>query len=347
MNSRPFEGTVLSMFCFVAAVLWRRKRLPGKLEVRWQMLVPAALLLLLGAVFTGYYSWRVTGSPLKMPYVVNRDTYGWPENLAILPPKQVTHRLAILRNVRLQEVGNRYRYSTLGRMLNSWGIRSVILWEFFVGPALTLPLLMLPWAIRSPKLRGVFYIGLGMLVLNTLQLVGFPQYLSPIACIIYLFVAAGMRQIYVCVRRRGIAPEPLLAGMVLCVACCAAFSLFMEPLRIRQGTFWEWPHTGSRDTRAAMLSRFEQLPGKHVIFVRYGENHSPHEEWVYNAADIDRSKVVWANALSLQEDMDLARYFRGRHAWIIEPDKDPVGFLPLTTKTYVLSTQASPSKDAN
>src|SRR5437762_3411388 len=102
-----------------------------------------------------------------MPYVVNREIYGWPENLAFLPPRQVTHRLAILRNVHQAELGNRKWYVTFGRMLDSWGIRSVTLWEFFAGPGLTLPLLMLPCTIPSRKLRIVLLIGLVMLALNT------------------------------------------------------------------------------------------------------------------------------------------------------------------------------------
>src|SRR5207248_10434704 len=62
VNSRPFEGSVLSVLCFGAAILWRRKAARRSPEVRWPMLVPAALLLLVGAVFSGYYNWRVTGN---------------------------------------------------------------------------------------------------------------------------------------------------------------------------------------------------------------------------------------------------------------------------------------------
>lgn len=339
VNSRPFEGVVLSVVSFGTALLWRRKASLGSPQIRWPVFAPAALVLLSGAAFTTYYCWRVTGNPFKMPYVVNRDTYGWPENLAILPPKQVNPRLAILKNMHVVELGNRKRYATFGRMLDSWCTRFVLLWEFFVGPGLTLPLLMLPWTIRSRKLRVVFYIGLCMLGLNTLQLVGFPQHFSPITAIIFLFVTAGMRHIYVLARRRGMPGERVPASLVLYAVCVAALTLFIEPLRIRPGTFWEWTHTASCDARAAMLSKLEQLPGKHVMFVRYGDNHSPHEEWVYNAADVDRSKVVWANALSLQEDMELRRYFTDRHAWIVEPDKDPNGFLPFTKKTYIVAKE--------
>lgn len=296
MNSRPFEGAVLSVLCFTAAiVLHREGKGPGSRNpvIRWPILAPAVVILIFGAIFTAYYSWRVTGSPLKMPYVVNRDTYGWPENLAILPPKEVSHRLAIIENAHRAERGNRNHYATLGRMLDDWCGRFIILWEFFVGPGLTLPMLMLPWTIRSPKLRAISYIGLCMLALNTLQLVGFPQYLSPTTAIIVLFLLQGLRQVHVCAKRKGLSPERVMAGLVLCVACSAAFNLWQEPLHIRPGTFWERPAWPYRDAHAAILSKLEYLPGRQLVFVIYGKNHSSHEEWVYNAADIDKSKVVW------------------------------------------------------
>ena len=37
--------------------------------------------------------------------------------------------------------------------------------------------------------------------------------------------------------------------------------------------------------------------GQHVIFVRYAGLPSPHEEWIYNAADIDAAPVIWAQDL--------------------------------------------------
>ena len=52
-----------------------------------RIVLPIAAILACAAGFTGYYNWRVTGSPARMGYQVNRDTYGWPENLAFLQPK--------------------------------------------------------------------------------------------------------------------------------------------------------------------------------------------------------------------------------------------------------------------
>ena len=85
MNTRPFEGCVLGAVAlfYLAPTLWL---------TRGKSAVPALLVLACGVMFTGYYNWRVTGSPVRMGYVVNRDTYGWPENLAFLPPKRPSFR---------------------------------------------------------------------------------------------------------------------------------------------------------------------------------------------------------------------------------------------------------------
>jgi hypothetical protein len=335
INTRPFEGTALSLVCFFVALAWYWKRTPRPGILLWRILLPAAIVLVVGGLATGYYSWRVTGSPFKSAYVVNRDAYGWPENLAILPAQQLTYRHKILENMHELELARRDRYTTLGRMLNSWCARAVVLWEFYAGPGLTLALLMLPWVLRSRKLRTPFYIGVAILSLNSLQLMAYPQHVSAQTAIFYLLITAGLRQIYVTVRRKGLQPERWMAAIVICVASGATLNLFMEPLHIRPGTFWEWPHWEFFQDRARIQSKLEQLPGNHVVFVRYADNHSAHEEWVYNRADIDKSKVVWANAMTWDEDMELCKYFRGRQAWIVEPDRDPTGVFPMTRKTYV------------
>jgi hypothetical protein len=62
--------------------------------------------------------------------------------------------------------------------------------------------------------------------------------------------------------------------------------------------------------------------GRHLVIVRYGRKHSPHQEWVYNEADIDRSRVVWAREMDLIRNRALLEYFKDRHAWLLSVDDD-------------------------
>ena len=44
-------------------------------------------------------------------------------------------------------------------------------------------------------------------------------------------------------------------------------------------------------------------------------------EWVYNAADIDASAVVWAREMA--DNSALLKYFATRRIWLLEADKRP------------------------
>ncbi|MGA7926230.1 MAG: hypothetical protein WCA20_09550, partial [Candidatus Sulfotelmatobacter sp.] len=47
----------------------------------------------------------------------------------------------------------------------------------------------------------------------------------------------------------------------------------------------------------------------------------PHSSWVANGADIDGSKVVWANDMGPQQNQELVEYFNDRKVWLVEPDE--------------------------
>jgi hypothetical protein len=59
------------------------------------------------------------------------------------------------------------------------------------------------------------------------------------------------------------------------------------------------------------------------VLVRYGSNHDPLLEWVYNGADIDRQKVVWARDMGEAQNAELLRYFSGRRVWSLDADDLP------------------------
>jgi hypothetical protein len=59
------------------------------------------------------------------------------------------------------------------------------------------------------------------------------------------------------------------------------------------------------------------------VIVRYQADHEPFAEWVYNEADIDASKVVWARDMDAKQNQELLGYFRDRQVWLFEPDQVP------------------------
>jgi hypothetical protein len=123
--------------------------------------------------------------------------------------------------------------------------------------------------------------------------------------------------------------------------------VLMVPLQVRMlpalARSATWRPMGGE--RARVLAELDSLPGRHLVFVRYGPDHDSLPEWVYNEADIDRSKVVWARDMGDAQNAELINYFKGRHVWLVQPDEDPpklspysVAKLPVTVKGHSAST---------
>ena len=90
--------------------------------------------------------------------------------------------------------------------------------------------------------------------------------------------------------------------------------------------------------RAQIESRLEQLPGKQLVIVRYCPQRNCLDEWVYNSADIDKSKVIWAREMDAANDFDLIQYYNDRKVWLVRMDTQPATVAP-----YLLSEQITAS----
>ncbi len=74
--------------------------------------------------------------------------------------------------------------------------------------------------------------------------------------------------------------------------------------------------------RKPVENQLAALPGEHLVLVRYSKDHNSGEEYVYNEADIDHSKTVWAREIPGIDLGPLLNYFRNRDVWLYEPDED-------------------------
>jgi hypothetical protein len=196
---------------------------------------------------------------------------------------------------------------------------------FFFGFALLPPLIMLPRVFRDRRLRflavagGVFGLGLSMNVWL------FPHYLAPFACAVYALLLRAMRHL------RASGARGLAVVRVVPIVCLmlAVLRLCAGPLHL---AIPRWPNMwyGTEALglpRARVLAALEGYPGRQLAIVRYAPSHAPFDDWVYNAADIDKSSVVWARE-GEHHDADLLRYFHDRKAWLVEPDSNPPKISP-------------------
>jgi hypothetical protein len=90
-------------------------------------------------------------------------------------------------------------------------------------------------------------------------------------------------------------------------------------------------------SRAEIVQQLERKPSDHLVLVRYTPQHNVHDEWVYNSADIDHAKIVWAREIPGVNSKPLIDYFRNRRVWVVEADTLPVQLTPYEPSA---STQA-------
>jgi hypothetical protein len=309
MNTRPFEGGVLAAatLLYLARPFWRQPR---------KLLVPAGLVFACGVVFTGYYNWRVTGNPARVAYQVNRDAYGWPENLAFLPPKQPVIQNDVMRSMYIKEVKHRDIYKSPDALLDNLFTRLFDNWTFLIGPLLTLPLLFLSRVFRDKNMRPLLLLTALILFLNLFQMVLYPFHLAPVVAAIFTIVAAGVMHLS---RQNSIR---FAAVLPVCLVLIGAMKQEARPLNLPLA-YWEIAAEPHRDDRAELEDWLGRQRGKQLVIVHYEPWHNPDQEWVYNGADIDGSKIVWARSLSPDQDRELVKYFSDRKVWQLKADIRP------------------------
>jgi hypothetical protein len=333
-NSRPYEGFVLSLAVCVLLAVWLARKRGRELKMAGiRILLPSMLVLVLAGFATGYYYWRVTGSPLTMPYQVDRNQYA-PARIFLWeqPVAEPRYRNAQMREFYAGWEMTKFMEAKtpLGLAKNTIG-KIGAFWMFFLGPALTLPLMFLPWMWNDRRMRPLLLIGTVFLVALGLNTWFYPHYAAPITGLIFAVVLQGMRHLRVW--RRGGPRYGILLARAIPLVCLAMVVLraAAQPLAFYMPPDWPmtWYYTRPGNVaRARIEAQLARMPGRQLAIVRYRPGHNHFEEWVYNRAAIDQAPVVWARELDAQSNAELLRYYSDRHVWLVEPDADPPAVSP-------------------
>jgi len=331
-NSRPYEGLVFSIPIAVAMVAWIIGRNRPQLRKVLPSLLVISAVLLLGGSATGFYYYRVTGSPFLMTYQVNRGQYAnAPYFIWQRPQPEPVNRHQVIRDYYRWEAREFQRNRTFKGYVERGAEKVVNWWQFYLGPLLTVPLLALPWIIRLRKMRLPLAVCGAMVVGFAVQTWTLPHYFSPATGALYILIVQGLRQLWQwrpfwgqqIVR----AVPALAAAMILLRVAAAATHTQIEPA---------WPR-GNLE-RAAVMRELERLPGEQLVLLRYGTGHDVDREWVWNRASIDSAKIVWARDMGEVQNRELLEYFKNRQVWRIDGD-DPAPRLEPYSPEYSFNRQ--------
>jgi hypothetical protein len=321
-NSRPYEGSVFSIAVAAGLVYWlKSRRLPPWRLLLWRVFLPATCVLIVAAAATGYYYWRVTGSPLRMTYAVNRETYAVVPYFLFFSKRAVPeYHHAVMRDYYAGwEVREFDEAHTLVGFVRRTANKIAQLWRFYIGPAFLLPLIAFPWILRDRRMRLALLAGLIFCLGWLIETWTFPHYVAPAIGLVYLVLVQCMRHLRLW-HRNG-APVGLLLVRSVPVVCVGMIFLRLVGIAVHAPLEPHWP-LGNRD-RVRIVDRLSAIPGAHLVIVRYGPDHNVDRDWIYNTPDIDRSRIVWARDMGEEQNLELLRYFHDRHAWLMSGDQSP------------------------
>lgn len=335
-NSRPFEGLLISLpvgalVCKDLVGQMSRGRIRGCVVA----VMPGVSILALTFAAMLVYNQRVTGGYLKLPYSLHSAQYmSGPLFVWQSPPPQPPE----YRNAEMKAFHTDWEVDSYSAQRTISGFLRVKSSYFSVAAFVLLnPLTLIAvifgiraWWKSGPSSLNVIMVALPILFVGSSSAVWvFPHYLAPGLPLLLVLAIYGIRHLRVYLRQSRTQHNRIFNGFVL------AYLVFFAA----QCTY----RTVSKDhawslERKRITADLAQQEGKHLIFVQYSPQHSPHEEWVYNRADIDAASVVWARDLGAPTNDRLIRHFRDRKVWKLAADSTPATLVPVETAGIMRAT---------
>lgn len=313
--TRPFEALGMAVFGCVALGLWSLRSQKLALLFMKKAALPLIPIVASVGAMTAYHNWRVTGSPMMTPYHLIQRTQGVPQGFLwqpLVPPPNTRFRNIL----QMYEWQRNARLRLESQFLLTRVDRLVLLWGHYVDLFFSLPLLVTAFRYRSHS--GSLYMGfllIGAFIWSAfypfLQIHYFAAYTSVLSALVYI----GMEQMANWKFRQRHVGFFLAVILVNWALLAGLRNLSTSVIR---GSV---PPETAKSLRHYVEQRLLQNPGQHLVFVRYGPNHSFFDEWVFNSASIDSARIAWARELSTDSDQALSKYFQDRSVWAVYPEE--------------------------
>ena len=331
--TRPFETIFLAIA--VALYFLPAARKPSELRGLLRLAPVAALALAPALGITLLQNKQITGSWTTLPEMAYQYQYGLPGTLTFQaeaqPHRALTPQQAMAYKM---ELSFRNGPESVGAYLKRLEYR-VRYYRFFFFAPLYLALPFFLFGIRDYR---TLWVPLALLTLafgsNLFPLFQL-HYIAAGTGLFVLMSVAGLERLSR-VTVRGTAAGAQCAAIILML--CGAQFFFWYGMHVFDGSdvsanalafeTWDIVNHTNPERRVFVRRELDQIPGQLLVFVRYYPQHIFQDEWVYNSADIDGARVVWARDLGAEEDQKLLRYYPDRTPLLLEPDFRPPRLSP-------------------
>ena len=326
-NSRPYEGFLFALPAGLYMLYWlfrvRASSYPAQLH--WMTIALPILAVMLPVVgFMAYYNRDLTGHLLLFPETLNVRTYHTAPMFLFEPSKPPLQ----YRNQQFEEFYSGFEREEYDQ---TWASFKCLAWlktvRFFSAFSWWGMLLAAPGVylvLRNRRMR-LPWVTLVLVAAGAYAVVwSNAHYASPATCVVILLYLQSLRYLAPFHWKGWQWGAVLARTSVLLLVADTTTAVVREQC----DTFY-WTCQGDI-SRVVIQHKLEALAGDHLVMVRYGDDHNIHDDWVFNGADINSQKVVWAREIDEKQDAKLFDYFKDRKIWLVTPDDDNTYLAPYT-----------------
>jgi hypothetical protein len=304
-NSRPYEGLIFAVVLLAGLAVWALKTgiaKHGLGSVVSRIIIPFAIVSAINFAWIGHYNYRVTGDPLKMPYAA----YGQKSEsvpLFLFSSSDGARSPNCLMEFHNSKYAKLYTaFLTPAGFVNQQAGRLLLFFMVLVGIGCVVPFVLgFVFLVRSrrfllPALVCASVIG------SALTTYYHPHYIAHALPSILVITVYGVMFWRKWIRSRFwrfavyLIPFAQLLTIMLFVG-----KQFAAPIN-------------DETPRERIEAQLTASPSRHLIVV---EDACVYDSWIflYNDANIDASRIVWARKLSGPEDSELRNYYSDRAQW--------------------------------
>jgi len=266
---------------------------------------------------------QATGNWTTLPYTLSRYQYGVPTTFTF-QPLPIPHRSLTPEQQLDYDAQSEVHGANTDTFATYWKrwIDRIGFYRFFVLPPLVLALPAFLLALREYRFAWAAVTILIFSLGTNFYPYFYSHYIAALTCLFVLIAVVGLERLSQW--------SPFGARVLLFL--CAAHFIFWYGVHFSRDNelyaaltpyeSWDAINHGDPEGRIAINHQLDAESGRQLVFVRYWPQHQFHE-WVHNAADIDRARIIWARDLGPEENQKLLRYYPDRTAWLLEPDARP------------------------
>jgi len=312
--SRPYEGVliILPLLTLVCILLIKSEETWHNILLKF--FTPLFVVLIATASSMLIYNKAITNNYFELPYIEYARQHDGVPNFVfekfVRQPQLYNSEMLKLFKITYSEY---LKEQTITGFIASISDKTIKYSNFYFGFVLLIPFIIFRRILREPPLQACLLIflffGAGLMVCTYQQ----NHYAAPATGLIYIIIVSLMSHLYEINLLNFLSGKTITRAIVISLIFFAALDFNYQMEFNKKFIPWQ-------KMRVILSESLSKIPGKHLVLVKYSQRHSPHAEWVYNGADIDDSKIVWARYLDKQKNGALTHYFFDRYIWVLSPD---------------------------